>query len=64
MVKANVSPICRCPTGAIRLEGSTSQNEGRVEVCIDRQWGTICDDKWDEVDAQVACTQLGYRTNG
>lgn len=53
-------PLKACPTGVVRLEGETSQNQGRVEVCIDGVWGTVCDDGWSSSDAQVVCRQLGY----
>ncbi len=54
-----------CATGDIRLAGTgRSSAQGRVEVCNDNQWGTICDDVWDNVDATVVCTQLGYSDLG
>ena len=48
------------PEGAIRLVGGTLPNEGRLEVCMNTRWGTVCDDAWGTVDASVACRQLGY----
>ena len=53
-----------CPPGDIRLVGGSVADEGRVELCLNNAWGTICDDGFDERDANVICRQLGYPDQG
>ena len=50
----------QCQNGEIRLVGGALDWEGRVEVCVNNDWSTVCDDGWQTPDANVACRQLGY----
>lgn len=42
------------------LVGGDGPHEGRVQINFQGTIGTICDDGWDNNDAQVVCRMLGY----
>ena len=49
-----------CSAGDIRLVNSKSEMEGRVEICNNRRWGTVCDSQWTDNHTAVVCRQLGF----
>ena len=47
-----------CTEGSVRLVNSTIEYEGRVEVCVDGVWGTVCG--VGALDASILCRVAGY----
>ncbi|CAI8023561.1 Scavenger receptor cysteine-rich domain superfamily protein [Geodia barretti] len=49
-----------CRSRGMRLAGGGTEAEGRVEVCFNSRWGTVCDNRWNENSTAVACKHLGF----
>ena len=59
-----LSLLVACTDGHILLYNGTvasrSLKEGTVLVCYNNTYGTVCDDRWDELEARIVCADLGY----
>ena len=48
----------------MRLEDGVREYEGRIEICYNGEWGTVCDDGIRDSVAKVVCRQLGFSFHG
>ena len=48
----------------VRLFNGDNSTSGRVEMFINGQWGTVCDDLWTTGSSTVVCKQLGLGNTG
>ena len=53
-----------CSDGELRLQNGSSVREGRVEICVNRAWGTICNHNYGITDAQTICSQQTFSREG
>ena len=67
-----VSVICQgnttsqpdCSSRDLHLVDGERESEDRVEVCVEGFWGTVCDSGWDQREACVVCSQIGFGERG
>ncbi|KAL5013038.1 hypothetical protein ScPMuIL_011589 [Solemya velum] len=63
----DVGVICRVPNVPIRLvgvNGTVNGTQGRVEIRVNNQWGTICSRGFSANAASVVCSMAGFERNG
>ena len=68
-----------CIDGSVRLRNPDAVSEstlpeydlikdqvsrGVVELCVNGDFGSLCDSEWDDQDASVVCRQLGFSPHG
>ena len=53
-----------CTDGKLRISSMSIERLGLVEVCVNGTWSVVCSEGWDDIDASVACQQLGYSIFG
>ena len=52
-----------CSNGETRIRGD-KMTEGRVEVCVGGEWGTVCSRGWGYHEAAIVCRQQGFNAQG
>ena len=55
--------LVNCVDEEMRLVGRSTNREGRVEVCVDGRWGTVCNSGIEGI-AGAVCSQLGFPAEG
>lgn len=52
-----------CTDGDVRLMNGATESEGRVEICYNEVWGTVCSSAASDMEgfSNLVCKQLGYQ---
>ncbi len=59
-LELNQALYSSCEDGDVRLVNGSSVLEGRLEICVNHVWGTVCDRRFGTSEAEVACRKLGF----
>ena len=64
LVSSAVTPS-ECNDGDVQLVDGATEYEGRVEVCVNGVWSTVCAySGWYSNAARIVCNQIGALTQG
>lgn len=47
-----------------RRSAKDTVSAGRVEMCLDTEFQSICDNNWNNAEASVVCSELGFSKFG
>lgn len=56
--------VTNCTDGEARLVGGPTANKGRLEVCRNQVWATVCSSYFGNDESRVVCGQLGFQRYG
>lgn len=64
---AAVTAYANCTDGEVRLANGTTDQvtgiiDGRLEVCFNHAWGTVCQNSFQSSEASVVCSLMGHFT--
>ncbi len=54
------TPSGNCNEGEVRLMGGVNITQGRLEICVNDAWGTVCSNRFGTNEAVVVCRQLQF----
>ena len=64
LTDTNYTVDTSCNDGDVRLVGGANDLEGRVEICYNKMWGSVCQNSWQNNDVHIVCKQLGHHSEG
>lgn len=64
IIKHPIESTTYCEDGSVRLVNGSSAEAGRLEVCSNNIWGSVCGEGFSTTDAYVICRQIGLGQSG